>query len=201
MDEPTWRALVGGLPDLQALTAKSLRQKAADDQLQKLGITPRLAGALTDLAMLLARAQADPRTQDTPQVIAADLLELVKGTEVNTATVHELVKLVIDDVAPRLRSLSEEKRYVAGVLPTLAAYATTVELRAQLERPFRAGDDPDTYEPSVAKLIPIASIRLRTDDNEIFVFQCDRQMLEFLIARLGATLKELEVLGKSLRGA
>ncbi len=139
--------------------------------------------------------------KDPPQVIAADLLELVDGAAVNTAMVHELVKLVIDDVAPRLRSLSEEKRNVAGVLPTLAAYATTVELRAQLERSFRAGDDPDTYEPSVAKLIPIASIRLRTDDNDIYMFQCDRQMLEFLITRLGATLKELEVLGRGLRGA
>ena len=78
-----------------------------------------------------------------------------------------------------------------AVLRVPSAVSTVVDLRAVVPKGFKIGDDVKTYEPEVSKLVPIAIMRIRFDDDKDIVFQMDYRTLRILAAEFQAAEKQM----------
>jgi hypothetical protein len=99
----------------------------------------------------------------------------------------DIINTIRKDIIPKYENIKDEQSTVAGVLPSVKSFATTVELRAVVGNPFRIGMKADDgYDPKIGRVVPVVSIRLATDSGVVdeIAFQLSEQELGALIEEL-----------------
>lgn len=77
-------------------------------------------------------------------------------------------------------------------LKILKAITHLVDLRTVVSNLIKSGEDVKKYKPIVKSLVPVIILRLRLSDDDIFIFQMDRNTAEKLKDTLEAAQKELD---------
>lgn len=103
---------------------------------------------------------------DTPEDLAADLRE-VGILEKAQATTLAMLLRDVREFAPQSRAALEASTAVHRVLPNVAGFHTSVELRAILEREFEPGTLVVEYKPDIRDAAPIVSVRLILDAGPV----------------------------------
>ena len=196
IDAPIWQRLVADIPQFLRHRVRARRDEFVEEQLRFLKVGRDIASPIVSLAQVLVNAQLNPLTKDEhASDVVDDLLELAGevGPDVDRSRLEAFVKYTWAQIEP-IKLARDQAKLTSGVLPSFESIATTVELRAMFDASFDPQTSLEQYRPKLVGQIPIASIRLRTDEEEVYAFQCDRTDLELLINNLRATLIELDVL-------
>jgi hypothetical protein len=77
-------------------------------------------------------------------------------------------------------------------LKILKGITHLVDLRTVVSNLIKSGEDVKKYKPIVKSLVPVIILRLRLSDDDIFIFQMDRNTAEKLKDTLEAAQKELD---------
>ncbi|MDP8205346.1 MAG: hypothetical protein P9L92_01680 [Candidatus Electryonea clarkiae] len=103
------------------------------------------------------------------------------------AFLKEFYTILENDSDRRLR-----KSASAEILPYLVSCTTSIDFRLVLKDKFNwRTDSIEEYEPDIVGQIPIILVRIKLDEGEPKVFQCEAEELAMLIRKFQATLKEL----------
>jgi len=121
-----------------------------------------VAYILRALQLFMTGFLDEKTASDTPEDLVADLRE---ADAVAPEAAENLQRLLIKirEFAPQSRDALEASTAVHRVLPNVAGFHTSVELRAILKREFDAGTPVAEYKPDIRDAAPIVSVRLMLD--------------------------------------
>lgn len=121
------------------------------------------------------------------------LPEKVAARKSALAFLRKFFSILEKDSARRLRV-----RAAGAILPTLRSATTAIDCRSVFGISFDwLSDDPKKYRPDFHGFKVVALIRIKLDEGDPIVFQCDREDLEMLIRKFQATLKDISVSKKA----
>ena len=168
------------------------RQAIAESVGNKLGLgAVAAASAMESLKFILDQQLDETFGKDSAETLGKDLEEYGRAanrsiTQAQVDKFIELTKFLRVNVLPDYRKIRDRKTTATGVLPSLKTFGTTVELRAIVENLFRVGMDSAKYSPKISGVVPIVSIRIKTDSGSIdeFAFQTDEKVLAAFIEEL-----------------
>jgi len=87
----------------------------------------------------------------------------------------------------RRRKLS----FAVRALPTLIGISAVIDYRVVVDSDFDwQKDSPDKYLPSCQTMVPVIIVRIKRDEGDSLIFQCEPEDLEMLMRQFQATLKE-----------
>lgn len=153
--------------------------------------------AILRILRYLARLLSDEDSRtDSAADWAADLQELRVVSEDKASAVIQLVERIRASVLPEFEKARRQQTYASGVLPYLASFGSSVELRAVLPKEYNLKDRVEDYRPEVTGLVPIASVLIRVDSGPIksLAFQASAEHLGAFVRKLQAVLAELALL-------
>ncbi len=83
--------------------------------------------------------------------------------------------------------------FAVSTLPCLRGASAVIDYRVVVDSDFDwQKDDPSKYQPSCSTTVPIIIVRIRRDEGDPLIFQCEPEEMQMLIRQFQATLKELE---------
>ncbi len=98
-----------------------------------------------------------------------------------------------------ISAISREKSSQIGIIPTITAFGTTVELRGVFNSAYTPNIPVSDYSPKLNSVTPIITVSIlvnKSDRNEL-IFSGTPSDIDALICGLQAATKEAEILQKS----
>ncbi len=159
-----------------------------------------LAPALEVGRFFLQRMQDDRTRADSERDWAQDLVDLNFLSPPEVDPLVDFLCAIRKSVLPRVEEKARQRRYAAGVMPSLKAFGITVELRGVFETRFRWGTSVKEYASDVSSIVPVASIHVGVDagPQTDFYFQADDNELQLLIDSLEAARLDMRALMDSV---
>jgi hypothetical protein len=183
---------------------QSLSTKQKMDLINKVGekespdLNPMIIGSCLSILDFIAQQYKDEEMGDLSKDIdnlANDLLELKVIDESQAPIFIKRMNLYKDNILPVYLENMKKIEYSIGVLPSMASFSTTVELRAILRNEFYIGMESDKYNPIIIGLAPVASVSIDLNQSSIekISFQMTKKEIKAFIERLNAAYK---IIGK-----
>ena len=192
--------LAEGVPQLSKTATARLRNEFIARQLGSLGISRVEAGLAVDFVLLpMVRVFTNEVTKaDRPQDIVGDLQDLKLIAPSDAPKLLKVMRFLKEQVVPQVEKDQLLQSHAVGVLPSLKSIGTTVEIRGVFLESFRLGQAIGKYRPKLVNSVPVVSIHIGTDAevNKEFIFQADKEELQWLIDAFSAAQKELTLLEK-----
>lgn len=86
-----------------------------------------------------------------------------------------------------------KKVFAGSTLPSLQGFDAVIDHRVVVESDFDwQKDDPAKYKPSCSTTVPVIIVRIKRDEGDPLIFQCEPEDLEMLVRQFQATLKEYQ---------
>lgn len=142
-------------------------------------------------ALMFLAHQFDPMNE-TPSQIVADIIDLELVPKDHEEAARKLLERYFGEFAQD-KHAQITKAFANAILPTLVGTTTLVDARLVYKDTFSSLPhyDVDKYTPKFVGWIPVAIIKLRSDTEDTYHFQCNEVSLDRLIANLIALKKDL----------
>lgn len=147
------------------------------------------------LQVLLAISRLWDPIQDTASVTLKDfegsdaLPANAKQKKAAISFCKSFFQLLEKDSGRKLRKSTSTKG-----LKNLIGFSSMIDFRMIIDSEFDwQADDPKKYKPSCKGFVPVAILRIKFDEGDPIIFQCQREDLEMMSRKLLATFKEMKL--------
>jgi hypothetical protein len=131
---------------------------------------------------------------DEPGSLAHDLERLRLVDDSQVATVTDLFRWLKNDFVVGVEGELRRRSAAAGLVPSLKGIATEVELRAIQKDAYESTQSVDNYKPTILGVVPVATVEIRTTDQDPYIFQAEKAELQIILSYIKAALKDLDAL-------
>lgn len=129
---------------------------------------------------------------DTADVIVEDLPALTGLSEDDAASLHPFVASLVEEAQRSFKDLRRIYRTQISGLKVIQGITHLMDLRAVIPNAGDMDSGIESYHPKIQRLVPVAILKLRFDDNEEAVFQMDERTLDLLLEDIMQLKKEFQ---------
>ncbi len=189
--QPAFRAQV---PDLLLAKTNIVKKQALDKLAQSMSEQVLTIDSAVDCANFLIRRLITKDCQsDQPGDLASALQEKKLIDESQVEAISEMMGWLKNEVLPQVESELRTREAASGLFPSMTGVSVEVQLRAVQRDSYDSTKDINEYSPTIDALVPVASIEIRTTDDD-HVFQAGELDISILINYLQSALKDIESL-------